>query len=282
MISHRTLCIACALGAILSAGAAGAQPGAVAYSATLAGLPIGSGTLTVDEADGTVHYRIEGKVGGMLGGSFSATASAVRSGAARATLRTLWAGLFDKGESNASLAGPASSPRYEALATSGRGRWDHVVRFDRGNAAVERTVVTEEPDARRSPVTEGHRRDVLSPLHLIAQVMAADSLQDVDRLCVGRAPVFTGLTRFDIQGLGRVPSRTIEGAQRCRLRYIPVAGQRIDAGARPAEAREFEVDIVTRDRRFLPVRIAFPSRLGAVVITATAFPDGTATRASAD
>ena len=28
------------------------------------------------------------------------------------------------------------------------------MRFDRGRAAVERTVVTEEPDARRSPVTE--------------------------------------------------------------------------------------------------------------------------------
>ena len=46
MTSYRTLCIACALGAILPA-AVRAQPGAVAYSATLAGLPIGSGTLTV-------------------------------------------------------------------------------------------------------------------------------------------------------------------------------------------------------------------------------------------
>ncbi len=69
--------------------------------------------------------------------------------------------------------------------------------------------------------------------------------------------------------------------QRCRLRYVPVAGQRVDPGARPAETRVFEVDIVARDRRFLPVRIAFPSRLGNVVISATALPEP-GTRAALD
>jgi hypothetical protein len=67
------------------------------------------------------------------------------------------------------------------------------------------------------------------------------------------------------------------------MRYVPVAGQRIDAGARPPETRVFEIDIVERDRRFLPVRIAFPSRLGAVVIAAQSVTDGVpSTRAALD
>lgn len=281
MASILTLGLAGALG-VLAAGQALAQPRTVAYSATLAGLPIGSGTLAVDEADGAVRYRVAGSVGGMLGfGSFSATASAGKGEPARATLKTVWSGLFGKGESNATLAGPGASLRYAALATSSNGRWDHVVRFDRGTAAVERTAVKEEPEAQRSPVTDGHRKDVVSPLHLLAQVMAAESLRDVDRLCSGRSSVFTGLTRFDIEGLGRAPAETADGVQRCRLRYVPVAGQRVDSGARPAEVRVFEVDIVARDRRFLPVRIAFPSRLGNVVISATALPE-TGTRAALD
>lgn len=281
MKSILTTGLACAL-AGLAALPAQAQQRSVAYSATVAGLPVGSGTLAVDEVDGAVRYRVTGSVGGMLGfGSFSATASARKGEPARADLRTSWSGLFGKGESNATLAGPGASARYAALATSSSGRWDHVVRFDRGTAAVERTAVTEEPEAQRSPLTDGHRKDVVSPLHLLAQILSADSLRDVDRLCAGRSSVFTGLTRFDIEGLGRTTLAAADGTQRCRLRYVPVAGQRIDAGARPAEVRVFEVDIVARDRRFLPVRLAFPSRFGAIVISATALPEG-GTRASLD
>jgi hypothetical protein len=278
------LTVACAVAAGTAAVPAHAQTKSVAYSATLAGLPVGSGTLVVDEANGAIRYRVEGGIGGMLGfGKFAATASTAKTDRAPTALRTSWSGLFGKGESSATLAGAAPTLRYAAAATSSSGRWDHVVRFDRGAAAVERTEVKEEPEAQRSPVTDSHRKDVVSPLHLLSQVMAADSAADIDRLCAGRSAVFTGLTRFDLEGLGRTAAGTPDNATRCRMRYVPVSGQRIDPGARPPETRVFEIDIVERDRRFLPVRIAFPSRLGAVVIAAQSVTNGApATRAALD
>lgn len=278
------LTVACAVAAGTVAVPAHAQTRSVAYSATLAGLPVGSGTLVIDEANGAIRYRVEGGLGGMLGfGKFAATASTAKSDRAQTVLRTSWSGLFGKGESNATLAGAAPTLRYAAAATSSSGRWDHVVRFDRGAAAIERTEVKEEPEAQRSPVTDSHRKDVVSPLHVLSQVMAADSAADIDRLCAGRSAVFTGLTRFDLEGLGRMAAGTPDNATRCRMRYVPVSGQRIDPGARPPETRVFEIDIVERDRRFVPIRIAFPSRLGAVVIAAQSVTNGAAsTRAALD
>ncbi len=284
MRARSCLSLACALGAGLSVGTAQAQTKSVTYSATLAGLPVGSGTLVIEEANGAIRYRVEGGIGGMLGfGSFAATASTGKTERVGTSLRTTWSGLFGKGESNATLAGASPTLRYAAAAMSSSGRWDHVVRFDRGTAAVEKTEVKEEPEAQRSPINDSHRKDVVSPLHLLSEVMGADSIKDVDRLCAGRTAVFTGLTRFDLEGLGRGAAGTPDNAMRCRIRYVPVAGQRIDAAARPPETRVIEIDIVERDRRFLPVRIAFPSRLGSVVIAARAVADGTpSTRAALD
>lgn len=251
------------------------EPTRVSYGISLAGLPVGSGTLVIDDRSGATRYRADVSVGGILGlGRFTTLARVVHADAPRVAVRTRWSAALGSGDASSELnplarvAGGGTS-RYSAQSKSSSGSSLYDVRFDKQSATVERQEAVEKEGVKRSPINDSHRRGVINPLSILIDLAAVSTEHDLDQFCRQRRSVFTGQSRFDLEGRGLDPvADASEPTLRCRMHYVPVAGHRIDPAAAKAEPRSFAIDFVRRDNApWLPARIAFPSVYGAVTAT---------------
>lgn len=232
---------ATAIGATVSATvpADGARTPDARYSLSIAGIPIGSATLSVAVDDGT--YLIDGSADfGFLfwGGSGGARVEGVaRDGVWRPTRYRL---------------------AYEGVRRPGGMEID----FEDGRAVRVHSFPPPPPDVMQGRValTDTHLRDVLDPL--TALVIPAPADADPETVCRRLLPVFSGFTRFDLELAG---PRVASSGAACRTRYVPVAGHRPDSRSveRMQKPGAFEVSLTAiTPEAWGPARVAVETRFG--------------------
>jgi hypothetical protein len=125
------------------------------------------------------------------------------------------------------------------------------------------------------PVREHHLKGVVDPLSAIMVLSRAASADPCDR----RIPIFDGKERFDLllsrKGEMRVTEQSPSGqpdvAYVCRVRYLPIAGHKIDSETKfmaANEAIEVALRPVPSANVFVPYQINIPTMAGSAVITA--------------
>ena len=125
------------------------------------------------------------------------------------------------------------------------------------------------------PVREHHLKGVVDPLSAIMVLSHAASADPCDR----RIPIFDGKERFDLllsrKGEMRVTEQSPSGqpavAYVCRVRYLPIAGHKIDSETKYMAANDaIEVALrpVPSANVLVPYQISVPTMAGSAVITA--------------
>jgi len=223
MTAHRTTLgrgfVVAGLGALLASAATTPTAAAEAtieatYAATLAGFPIGSGTLNFGIGDdGAYRAAIDARVAGL------ATVVANRTATATATGRTAADGISSRGYSLAIDGGPI--PNH--------------VEMDFSGGAVTQVAATELRYPgwdRRVPLKPEHKRGVVDPLaaFVIPLAPGKDAMNPAN--CNHTAKVFDGRVRYDLRMIygSRMEVQGKEGyagpALVCAVNYKPIAGYR--------------------------------------------------------
>lgn len=240
--------LACAAAAFLLASPLGASkedPGAAAYRVTVAGLPIGEASLRAQRVDD--RYRLEG----------------------RARLRFLFWG----GEGVATAEGAANGeglfPERHRLSYEGvRRPGSLAIDFEDGRAVRWESAPPPPPEVLegRVPVAEADKEGVLDPLTALVVAAPADAAPET--LCRRVAPVFSGLTRFDLAFEGA--RAAADGVVECAIRYRAVSGHRPDARGvrRLSEPDAIQVSLAPlADGLWGPHRISVATRFGPAELT---------------
>jgi len=124
------------------------------------------------------------------------------------------------------------------------------------------------------PVREHHLKGVVDPLSAIMVLSRAASADPCDR----RIPIFDGKERFDLllsrKGEMPVTEQSPSGqpavAYVCRVRYLPIAGHKIDSETKfmaANDAIEVALRPVPSANVLVPYQISIPTMAGSAVIT---------------
>jgi hypothetical protein len=208
----------CGLGAAALIGL-GPQPAAansgsvvIRYDLTLAGLPIGTATLTVNVADGGPYtIGAAAKVGGVIS-------------------------LISDGRGSASATGRLGpvqpEPSTYALNTKSEDK-PQTVQMAISDGTVTAVALNPElaPRPDRIPVTPANKHGVIDPLSALMVPVAGSGSALSPDACKRTLPVFDGAQRFDITlsyaRTEQVKAKGYSGpAIVCSARYIPIAGHR--------------------------------------------------------
>ncbi|HWB44571.1 MAG TPA: DUF3108 domain-containing protein [Hyphomicrobiaceae bacterium] len=119
------------------------------------------------------------------------------------------------------------------------------------------------------PVREQHLRDVLDPLSAVMSVTRGPMSNPCDR----RVPIFDGKERFDLllsyKGQTKVEERHPSGqpgtAYVCRVRYVPIAGHKIDSKSKfiaSTDAIEITLRPIPSANVFVPYQVTIPTLVG--------------------
>jgi len=118
------------------------------------------------------------------------------------------------------------------------------------------------------PLNGDHLKGVLDPLSALLVLSRASA-----NPCQRRIPIFDGRERFDLlfsyKGETRVTELTASGQPDvgvlCKVKYLPIAGHRVDATTEFMAASE-EIEVALRPipaaNLFVPYRISVPTRVG--------------------
>ena len=231
------------------------------YEASLAGIPVGKGSWTIEIGDDSFSASAQGGTSGLLkafsGGSGSgASQGRVVNGALQA---------------NAYIATTITSKKSET------------VRLVLANGGVKDFAIEPEPpvDADRIVVTDAHRKNVLDPM--TGSMIRVPGTGEVlsPEACRTGAAIFDGRLRYDLKlDFKRMESVKAErgyhgAAVVCAVYFTPVAGYIPD---RPvikwlATQRNMEIAFVpvAGTRILVPFRMSIPTPLGPALLEATSF-----------
>ena len=123
------------------------------------------------------------------------------------------------------------------------------------------------------PLREHHLKGVVDPLSAIMMLSRGSTVDPCDR----RIPIFDGKERFDLlfsrKGEMRVTEQAPSGqpgvAHVCRVRYLPIAGHKIDSETNYMAANDaIEVALrpVPSANVFVPYQISIPTMAGPATI----------------
>jgi hypothetical protein len=266
-----------ALGATFAGPPARAsEPTAAEYTLSIAGLPIGSGELSVTPNGSATAISLKGRVGGALEiGRIDANATVSRAGVAA---RTTSGSGKDATEANLASNGNGSNRQFFYTGKTPRGPGRIAMTVAGGNATAVDLDIPDATTARRVPVVAEHKRGISDPLVVLAALVPPGGVLTPEGLCGRTHQVFTGQVRFDLAGgpASEVPAPrgAPEGwsATRCKVAYTPVSGHRIDkdvAGARPRTATL--VFVTSPDKRRAALwSLSVSSSFGTFAMTASA------------
>ena len=231
------------------------------YSATLAGIPIGSGTWGIDINDT----------------QYSAAVSGVTTGLLRA---------FTGGQGNATARGTLGANRqltsiYAATITS-RKKIDSIrITIANGNVKDFKVDPPTDDDPERVPITEASQRGVLDPMtaSLVRVPGTGDLL--VPEACQRTLEVFDGRLRYDMQfAFKRMDTvRAAKGYAGpvvvCAAYFTPVAGYIPSRASIKylSQQREMEVWLapIAGTRVLVPYRAQGPTPVGQAILEASEF-----------
>jgi Protein of unknown function (DUF3108) len=257
------------LGVVVAAFASIALPGAPAwaqgkveasYRATLAGIPIGTGSWIVDI--GSKQY--------------AAAASGRASGLVR---------VIVSGEGSSTVRGAVKQGRLvpSSFAANIRSHESYDVRMEMSGGNVKALTneppLVESPD--RLPLTEGHRRGVVDPMTAMMITVPGTGEVISSEACQSKLPIFDGRQRFDLAlSFKRVDGVESEKGYRgpavvCSASYVPIAGHRPGRFVIRylQETRDIEIWLVpiAGTRVLIPYRVSIPTLLGNAMLQATQF-----------
>src|ERR1700761_747305 len=231
------------------------------YEATLAGIPVGKGTWTIDIADDAFTASAYGGTAGLL----KTFASGSGTGASQGRV----------------VNGALVSTNYSASTTTSKKT--EAIRMVLNNGTIKEFAIEPEPpvDPDRIPVTEAHRKGVFDPMtgSMLRVPGTADPLSP--DACRGSAAVFDGRMRYDLKlDFKRMETVKAEKGYQgpvvvCAIYFTPVAGYIPD---RPVikylvSARNMEIAFapVAGTRILVPFRVVIPTYLGIAMLEATQF-----------
>lgn len=231
------------------------------YEATLAGIPIGRGSWTIDIGDDRYTASAFGGTTGLL----KAIANSSGTGAAQGHV----------------VKGTLAPVNYTASTTT-RHKTEaiHIV-LNNGNV-TEYGIDPKPPvDHDRIPVTDAHRKGVLDPMTASLLYVPGTGNPLSPAACQNSAAVFDGRMRYDLSlGYKRMESvKAKKGYQGpvvvCAVYFKPIAGYIPDRPVIKYLSTERNVEIafapLPGTRYLIPFRIVLPTPFGTAMLEATQF-----------
>jgi len=231
------------------------------YRATLAGIPIGSGSWIIDigpkQYAGAASGRASGLVRVLVSGEGSSTVRGVVNKQGR-----LIPSIFS-----------ANIHSYES--------YDVRMEMSGGNVKSLKNdpPVTESPD--RVPLTDTHRRGVLDPMTALMIAVPGTGEVVSGEACRAKLPIFDGRQRVDL-ALSFKRMETVETekgysgpAVVCSASYVPIAGHRPGRYVIRylQETRDIEISLapIAGTRVLIPYRVSIPTLFGNAILQAAQF-----------
>jgi hypothetical protein len=231
------------------------------YSATLAGIPIGSGSWAIDIADT----------------QYTASANGSTSGILRA---------FTGGQGNSTAHGTLNGGRlmssiYAATITGGKKTDVIRITINNGNIKDFKIDPPIDDDPQRVPVTEDLQHGVLDPMTASIVRMPGNGEMMSPEACQRTLPIFDGRLRYDMQfAFKRMDKVKADKGYAgpvvvCAAYFSPVAGYIPSRAAIRylANQRDMEVWLapIAGTRVLVPYRAQGPTPIGQAVLQATEF-----------
>jgi hypothetical protein len=243
------------------------------YSATLAGIPIGNGSWTIDITD--THYTVA--VSGTTSGLLRAFTSGQGNSTARATLN----------------GGRVLSSIYASTITT-RKKTDAVrITTNNGNVKDFNVDPPQDNDPERVPITDAHQHGVLDPLTaMLVRVSGSGELLPPE-VCQHTLAIFDGRLRYDLQfafkRMDKVKANKGYAGPVvvCATYFSPVAGFIPSRAAIQYLSKQRDMEVwlapIAGTRVLVPYRVQGPTPIGQAVLEASEFISVPAsTRASAN
>jgi hypothetical protein len=243
------------------------------YTATLAGIPIGEGTWSIDIGDG--HY------------------TSVASGETTGLLRAFTGGHGSTTARGTVQGGKSVMAAYAAsIATS---RKSDEIRLTVANGVVKDFSVDppQDTDPERVPLTEAHQRGVVDPMTSSMVRMPGNGNPVAPEACQQTAAVFDGRLRYDLK-MAYKRMETVKAGKGysgpvvvCAVYFTPVAGYIPSRTAIKYLTKERDIEVwfapIAGTRVLVPFRAQAPTPVGRAVLEADEFVSvAVPTRASAN
>ena len=256
-----------ALGGCLALAVAAAAPAAAQghlearYEASLAGIPVGKGTWTIDIADDQYSASAQGGSTGLL----RTFAGGSGTGAAQGRL----------------IAGQLSPLSYTATTTSSKK--SESIRMALAAGTVREVAIEPEPpvDPDRIVVTEAHRKGVLDPMTGSLIRVGGTGEPVSPEACRNTSSLFDGRMRYDLKlDFKRIESVKSEKGYRgpvvvCAVYFVPIAGYIPDRSAIKYLQAQRNMEVwfapIAGTRVLAPYRVTVPTPLGVAMLEATQF-----------
>lgn len=230
------------------------------YRVSLGGLPIGSGAWVIDLADDHYTMAASGQATGVM--------KAFSSGDGAAAVR-------------GNIAGVKLAPSTYAINVRTSSRLDQVRIALAGGAVKDLSVEPPvQPDSKRVPLTEGHKRGVIDPVSA-GMVPSAGANGLGPEACNRTLPIFDGRQRFDLAlSYKRMDRSQAEKGYDgpvvvCAVKYVPVGGYEPDKAAtrflRDSDEMEMWFAPIAGTRFLAMYRITIPTLIGPAVLEANRF-----------
>src|SRR5262245_34235288 len=149
------------------------------YSATIAGIPIGSGSWTIEAAESQYTASVSGSTSGLL--------RAFTGGQGNATSRSTING------------GKIASSIYAATVTTRKYTDSIRITINNGNVKDFKVDPPQDEDPERVPVTEAHQHNVLDPMTASLVQIPGNGEVLSPEACQRTHSVFDGRLRYDLQ-----------------------------------------------------------------------------------
>jgi len=231
------------------------------YSVTLAGLPVGRGTWTIEIGDDQFSSTADGATAGLM--------RIFASGRGHSTVR----GSISAGQ-------PTSSNYASSIYTD--------TKYDEVRMVISAGVVKEfsaeppnTPNATRVPVTEAHRRGVSDPMTASLVRLSGSGETVVPQACQRTLSIFDGRMRYDLQlGFKRFETVSSEAGYQgpvvvCSVNFLPLAGHVPERYALRYLMDSHDIELwlapIAGTRIVVPYRISIPTPIGVGVMEATQF-----------
>ena len=231
------------------------------YTASLAGIPLGTGSWVIDVAPDQYTAVATGRTSGLV---------------------RLISDGSGSGGSRGAIQGASLVPTTYASSTITDRRHDEVRMTLRAGAVKDVSVEPQwPPSPDRVPVTEAHRKGVTDPMSAAIMPVAGNGELLGPEACKRKIAIFDGRQRADIElafkRMDRV--RADKGYQGpvvvCTLLYTPIAGHRPERPAIKylAQTRDMEMWLapIAGTRLLVPFRFSVPTPFGLGVLQATYF-----------
>jgi hypothetical protein len=272
-MNHFRLAAVTALLSALALTAQAAEPVTVDYTMSIAGLPIGSATMTIAPNGSSTAVSIAGKAGGPLGIGRMNASAVIAAGNVTAQSQS----GSGKDVANASLVsrGQPGNSSFSYTGTSSRGPGKIAMTMAASRVTALEKEIPDNPKAVRVPVTEAHKAGVVDPLSVLGMVFKPGGTMQPENLCGKSWAVFTGQSRFTMVGTPVENRAAVSGmpegykAQACKVTVTPVSGHRTDKG-NAAEPRTANLVFASSasDLRTVLWSLSVPGTFGSFALTA--------------